>query len=202
MAVDTIEKKRSPLGPRFEEALAFAVRLHAGQRRKGTEIPYAAHLLSVSALVIEDGGGEDEAIAALLHDAVEDQGGRATLEKIRERFGEKVATIVHACSDADTIPKPPWRERKERHIEKLRSAPPEVLRVAAADKLHNARSILEDLRVNGDAVWSRFRGGRDGTLWYYQTMTRTLHQAGCRTRLMQELDRVVGEIESLAAREI
>lgn len=196
--MDRSDPDRPRLGPRFEEALQYAARLHADQERKGTRIPYISHLLSVTALVIEDGGDEDEAIAALLHDAVEDQGGIPTREEIRRRFGDRVASIVDGCTDCTTHPKPPWRERKERHIEHVRGAPPEVLRVAVADKLHNARCILDDLRRNGDRVWSRFQGGKEGTLWYYRTMTRTLEENGS-GRLVQELDRVVTEIEKLAA---
>jgi len=185
------------LGPRFEEALQWASRLHAGQRRKGTEIPYVSHLLSVAALVLEDGGDEDQAIAALLHDAVEDQGGLETREEVRRRFGERVTMIVDGCTDAVTNPKPPWRERKEKYIDAVRAAPPEVLRVSAADKLHNARSILLDYRRNGEAIWARFKGGREGTLWYYRSMLAALRQAGG-TTMLEELERVVSELEKLA----
>lgn len=150
----------SLLGPRFREALTYASELHECQPRKGTEIPYLAHLLSVAALVLEDGGDEDEAIAALLHDAVEDQGGKPTLDAIRSRFGERVAHIVEACSDTDTWPKPPWRERKERYIEYLEAACPGVLRVSLADKLHNARAIVLDYRQMGDPLWSKFNAPR------------------------------------------
>jgi len=197
--VDPFDPGWRRFGPRFEEALQWATQLHAGQSRKGTRIPYISHLLSVAALVIEDGGDEDEAIAALLHDAVEDQGGLQTREEIRRRFGDRVVGIVDGCTDAFTSPKPPWRERKEKHIENVRCATPEVLRVSVADKLHNARSILDDLRRNGDTIWSRFRGGKDGTLWYYRTMTRALEQGGS-SRLLQELRRVVSELERLAGK--
>jgi GTP pyrophosphokinase len=149
-------------------------------------------------LVLEDGGGEDEAIAALLYDAVEDRGGRDTLEEIRRRFGDHVAHIVEGCTDTDTIPKPPWRERKERYIAHLRSAPPEVLRVSAADKVHNARAILADYRALGEPLWARFNGGRDGTLWYYRTLASVLGQARAGF-LAEELDRVVSELERLAS---
>lgn len=136
------------LSERFEEALAYAVRLHASQNRKGTETPYVAHLLGVVALVLEDGGDEDEAIAALLHDAIEDQGDKVTLEQVRSRFGERVARIVQGCTDADTIPKPPWKKRKESYVEHVRHAPPDVRRVSLADKLNNAQAILRDYRLN------------------------------------------------------
>ena len=187
----------SPLGPRFQEALQFATTLHANQLRKGRQVPYVAHLLSVAALVLEDGGDEDQAIAGLLHDAVEDQGGQPTLSEIRRRFGDKVAFIVEGCTDADTIPKPPWRERKERYIAHVRSAPPEVLRVSAADKLHNARAVLADFRDSGPSVWGRFNGARDGTLWYYRSLTDLFREAGVGP-LAEELHRVVSELERLA----
>jgi len=185
------------LGARFEQALQYAARLHARQRRKGTPVPYVAHLMSVAALVLEDGGGEDEAIAALLHDAVEDQGGKARSDDIRKQFGERVASIVDACTDSVEHKKVPWRERKEKHIASLQRATPEVLRVSAADKLHNARAILKDLRTEGDATWSRFKGGREGTLWYYRQMSGLLSS---RTDgpLTRELTRVVKEIERVA----
>src|SRR5919202_957739 len=148
---------------RFEEALTFAARLHSAQVRKGTTVPYVSHLLAVAAVALEHGADEDEAIAALLHDAVEDQGGAATREEIRRRFGDRVAEIVDGCTDAETTPKPPWRERKERYVSHIASAPPSVRLVSAADKLHNARSILADLRTCGEGVWDRFRGGKEGT---------------------------------------
>src|SRR4029078_1161990 len=135
------------LSPDFDEALAYAARLHAGQTRKGTEAPYIAHLLAVTALALEHGASEDEAIAALLHDAVEDQGGRPTLERIRRRFGDEVAAIVEGCNDTDENHKPPWRARKERDITHLRQAPSAVRLVAAADKLHNAHSVLAEYKV-------------------------------------------------------
>jgi (p)ppGpp synthase/HD superfamily hydrolase len=182
---------------RFDEGLVYATRLHAGQLRKGTPIPYIAHLLSVTGLVLEDGGGEVEAIAALLHDAVEDQGGAATREEIRRRFGERVVAIVDGCTDADTIPKPPWRARKEAYVAHVRHAPPDVRRVSLADKLHNARAIRADLRQHGDALWARFNGGREGTLWYYRALAEAFREAGS-GRMAEELDRVVSEIEQLA----
>ncbi len=138
---------------RFEDALAYAARLHAGQRRKGTDIPYVSHLLAVASLAIENGADEDEAIAALLHDAVEDQGGRRRLHAIRRRYGARVAELVAGCTDADVTPKPPWRQRKVRYLEHLRTASPSVRLVSACDKLHNARAILADYRRLGDALW-------------------------------------------------
>jgi (p)ppGpp synthase/HD superfamily hydrolase len=150
---------------RFEAALTYAAHLHRDQTRKGTDIPYVGHLLGVASLVIEDGGSEDEAIAGLLHDAVEDQGGAPRLEDIRTRFGEGVAAIVAGCTDAHTIPKLPWRQRKEAYLAHLREATADVLRVSAADNLYNARAILEDYRALGEALWPRFSEGRDEILW-------------------------------------
>ena len=146
-----------PLTRRFDEALVYATHLHEGTFRKETSIPYVSHLLAVCARVLEDGGSEDEAIAALLHDAVEDAGGRERLGAIRARFGERVAAIVAGCSDTDQSPKPPWRERKERYIGHLKTeADASTLRVSLADKLHNARAILRDHRAMGEAIWGRF----------------------------------------------
>lgn len=185
------------LTSRFEEALVYASRLHARQTRKASGTPYVAHLLGVAALVIEDGGDEDEAIAALLHDAIEDQGGDTARQEIRRRFGENVTSIVDGCTDAETIPKPPWRDRKERFIESLGHASPEVLRVAAADKLYNARSVLSAFRKDGETLWGQFNGGRDGTLWYYRAVTEALREnAG--GQLVEDLDRAVTELEVLA----
>jgi (p)ppGpp synthase/HD superfamily hydrolase len=187
------------LSTRFEEALVFAAQLHREQTRKGTTIPYIAHLLGVASIVLEYGGDEDEAIAALLHDAIEDQGGASTREEIRRRFGETVVAIVNGCTDAEVIPKPPWRARKEDYIAHMAHASPSVRLVSAADKLHNARAILADYRVLGEALWPRFNGGKAGTLWYYRSLVSAFRARGM-TSLVEELDRVVSEIEHLAAR--
>jgi (p)ppGpp synthase/HD superfamily hydrolase len=181
---------------RFEEALVYATRLHAGQLRKGSGVPYVAHLLGVASLALEHGADEDEAVAALLHDAVEDQGGAPRLEEIRARFGERVARIVAGCTDADVIPKPPWRERKERYIAHLAEADASVRLVSAADKLHNARAILSDYRTHGETLWQRFKGGRDGTLWYYRSVVEAFRAFGS-TPLTDELARIVDELERL-----
>jgi (p)ppGpp synthase/HD superfamily hydrolase len=178
---------------RFEQALVYATRLHAKQIRKGGNVPYISHLLSVAALVLENGGDEDEAIAALLHDAVEDQGGTATREVILNMFGTRVIEIVDGCTDADTIPKPPWEERKQQYIEKLRHASTSVRRVALADKLHNARSILSDLYKEGEATWEKFKGGKDGTLWYYHTLLEVFLETDADSWLVQELNCIVSE---------
>jgi (p)ppGpp synthase/HD superfamily hydrolase len=152
------------LSPRFEEALIYVTRLHSDQMRKGTETPYVAHLLSVAGIVIDHGGQEDEAIAALLHDAIEDQGGAEIREEIRKRFGDTVVDIVNGCTDAEVEPKPEWRRRKEAYVSHLVDASASVWLVSAADKLDNARAILRDYRVMGEALWSRFNGGQTGYL--------------------------------------
>lgn len=158
------------LTDRFGEALVLAHDLHRAQQRKGTEIPYVSHLLSVSALVLEHGGDEDQAIAALLHDAAEDQGGAGTLAVIRERFGDGVADIVSDCTDSWEEPKPDWRARKEAYIADLAMKPTRSLLVSLADKTHNAEAILHDHRELGDSLWSRFTGGAVGTRWYYRNL--------------------------------
>jgi Domain of unknown function (DUF6946)/HD domain len=185
------------VGPRFDRAVIEARRLHAKQCRKGTEIPYLAHLLAVAALVLEDGGNEDQAIAALLHDAVEDQGGQPTLKRIQQLFGREVARIVDACSDTDVVPKPPWRERKEAYIAHLAEADEETLRVSCADKLHNARAILFDLRTVGDRLWERFNAGRDEVIWYYDALA-TAFETNLKTPMAHELRRTVDEIRAVA----
>jgi (p)ppGpp synthase/HD superfamily hydrolase len=184
------------LTQRFEKALVYATRLHAQQVRKANGVPYISHLLSVTALVLEDGGDEDEAIAALLHDAVEDQGGAATRAEILKLFGERVVAIVDGCTECDTLPKPPWRERKERYLEQLRQGSPSVRRVALADKLHNARSVLKDYRQQGDAMWSAFTKGKEGTLWFYRSVL-SLYRETHSSAMVEELARVIGELEQL-----
>jgi (p)ppGpp synthase/HD superfamily hydrolase len=190
------------LTDRFDRALAFASALHRDQTRKGTRVPYFSHLLAVAAIAIEHGAKEDEAIAALLHDAIEDQGeaygGAAKLRGvIGERFGEAVLAIVEGCTDSDVIPKPPWKERKQRFVDSLEVAPDSVLLVTGADKLHNARSIVSELFVDGEAVWSRFTGGKDDTLGYYRAVCEVLlrRRPG---RLSDELARAVLEMSALA----
>jgi (p)ppGpp synthase/HD superfamily hydrolase len=184
---------------RFDQALSYASLLHRGQRRKGAEIPYVAHLLAVTSLVLEHGGDEDEAIAALLHDSIEDIGGEGLRREIRELFGERVLGIVEGCTDTDRQPKPPWRERKEAFLERLPGAAASVRLVVAADKLHNVRSMLMDHTRIGDRLWQRFRGGRDGTLWYYRAVADALRQVE-QTPLVEELHRAVTELELAASR--
>ena len=158
------------LTERFDHALAYASRIHREQKRKGTDIPYVSHLLAVASLALEHGADEDQAIAALLHDAAEDQGGDARLADIRVRFGERVASIVADCTDSWAEPKPDWRPRKEAYLAALPNKAPDSLLVSLADKTHNARAIVADLRVHGDALWSRFTGGREGSIWYYESL--------------------------------
>ena len=183
------------LTQRFIEALAYATEVHAGQSRKGTSVPYVSHVLAVCSLVLEDRGGEDEAIAALLHDAVEDGGGQPRLEDIRRRFGDRVAEIVWTCSDTDETLKPPWKERKTRYIAHVRAAGPDARRVSCADKLHNARSILRDYRALGERLWDRFSASAEDNLWYYRELVEAFRQPD-RTPLVEELERVVGELEA------
>jgi GTP pyrophosphokinase len=174
--------------------------LHAAQVRKGSGAPYVAHLLAVAAIALEYGADEDEAIAALLHDAIEDQGGAPTRAEIYRRFGPRVAAIVDDCTDSDATPKPPWRERKEKHLARLSAAGASAHLVSAADKLHNARSILQDYRVLGERLWERFSGGKSGTLWYYRQVAAVL----CRARpgpLADELARTIDELERLAGQD-
>jgi GTP pyrophosphokinase len=184
------------LGARFLRAFEFAAKKHSSQLRKASTIPYIAHLLGVASLVLEAGGDEDLAIAALLHDVVEDCGGAPMLKEVHRRFGPRVAKVVDGCTDADTHPKPPWRERKEKYIRHLRTADADTRLVSAADKLNNIRSILSDYRAVGESVWSRFNGGRDGTLWYYRTLRDEFlrHKPD---RVTCDFDLAVKELESL-----
>lgn len=185
----------STLSRNFDDAFHFAAEVHRQQTRKGTEIPYLTHLMAVSALVGEHGGDEDQMIAGLLHDTMEDQG--ITRQQIEQRFDRRVADIVEACTDSTEQPKPPWRERKARYIEHLRTATPDIKLVSAADKLHNARSILSDLRVHGPALWSRFTvGSAEGVLWYFRGLLEAFRQ-GWSHPLVDELERTIGQIEQL-----
>jgi (p)ppGpp synthase/HD superfamily hydrolase len=186
------------LSERFTTALTYATQLHANQVRKGSGVPYISHLLGVASIALEYGANEDEAIAALLHDAIEDQGGAATREEIRDRFGDNVTAIVDACTDADTTPKPPWRQRKEAYIAHIPTASPSALLVSAADKLYNAQAILRDYRVLGESLWQRFNGGREGTLWYYRELVEAFQQRES-TPIVTELARVVSEFTTLAS---
>jgi GTP pyrophosphokinase len=190
------------LGPRFASALTHAATLHATQLRKGTGTPYVSHLLAVASLAIEYGANEDEAIAALLHDAIEDQGGSETRRRIAALYGEVVAAIVDGCSDTDVTPKPPWRERKERYIAHVGDTSPSVRLVSMCDKLHNARSLIMDLRANRNDLWSRFSAGRDETCWYYRTLVKAYGNAlskdpPSKLRLKELLDELADTVETL-----
>jgi (p)ppGpp synthase/HD superfamily hydrolase len=192
------------LSAKFAEAVAYAVDAHGDQVRKGTEIPYAAHLLAVSALVLEAGGTEVQAIAALLHDAPEDCGGQPRLDDIRRYFGDGVADIVAACSDSlaeDSTDKAPWPERKRAYLDHLSTVAPEALLVSLADKFHNATSIARDLHVIGETVFDRFKAPAADTRWYYRALVAAfggrrsaLTPGGC--ALLDEFERAVDEISS------
>jgi (p)ppGpp synthase/HD superfamily hydrolase len=184
------------LGARLQRAFDFAAHQHAGQTRKTTTIPYIAHLMGVASLVLEAGGDEDLAIAALLHDVVEDCGGAPMLNQVRRRFGARVAKIVDGCTDAYVIPKPPWHDRKVSYINRLKKENADTRLVSAADKLNNVRSILSDYRVIGESVWSRFNGGREGTLWYYRTLRDEFLRSKL-NRITRDFDLAVRELESL-----
>ncbi len=190
------------LTSRFTDAFAFAFEVHRGQTKKCTTVPYMSHLLEVAGLVLSFGGNEDEAIAALLHDTVEDHPNVASFEIIGQRFGPHVAAIVAGCSDATVIPKPPWRPRKEKYIAHLRGADESELMVAAADKLANARTVIKDYREVGEKVWERFNAGKLDQLWYYRTVTQALADAagaGRARALVEELRRTVEQLEELCA---
>ncbi|MBV8049808.1 MAG: HD domain-containing protein [Acidobacteriaceae bacterium] len=188
----------APLTDRFDSAFLLTSSLHREQLRKGTDIPYLAHLMAVAAIVLEAGGDEDLAIAALLHDAVEDQGGQPTLETIRQKFGDRVAGVVSECSDTDIEPKPPWRARKEAYIEHLATGSADAVLVSLADKLHNARTILADFRAVGDQVWKRFRASKAEVLWYYRELGKVFQERTA-SPLTAELTRVIGELDAAAA---
>lgn len=185
------------LSSRFSEAVTFAAELHADQTRKGSGAPYLAHLLAVASLALEYGADEDEAIAALLHDAVEDCGGVPTREAIRQRFGDRVAAIVDGCTESDRTPKPPWRERKLAYLARLPEASASVRLVSAADKIHNARSLVQDYAIVGESLWERFNGGKKGTLWYYRSLVEAFCQAE-QTAIVEALARAVAELEQIA----
>lgn len=192
---------------RFEQALTFAYRLHATQVRKGSRVPYVSHLMAVAGLVLEHGGTQDEAIAGLLHDAVEDQGGDPVRHEIEKMFGASVLDIVNGCTDADVKPKPPWKARKERYVAHVREAPHSVRLVSASDKLHNARTMLADLRIDGARLWDRFSASRDETLWYYHALVDAFrvecdepdaHRRQRFAHLVDELEKVVRELDALS----
>lgn len=182
------------LSTRFDEAFAYTHEVHRAQMRKGNDSPYIGHLLGVTSIVLDDGGSEDEAIAALLHDAAEDHGGRVRLDEIRSRFGDAVARIVEDCTDSWDTPKRPWLDRKRDYVEHAHNLSPSSLRVAAADKVHNAYAILRDLRNSGEKVWERFNAPADDVIAYYESLVRAFRQSGG-GKLVDELDRIVRGIQ-------
>ena len=184
------------LSEKFQKALIYTTRAHSNQMRKKTGIPFIAHILGVTAIAMEYGADETEAIGALLHDTVEDCGGAERLRDIRQKFGDDVARIVDGCTDSYETPKPPWLERKRAYIEHLKEADSSTRLVSASDKLHNTRAILAELRRTGPGVFDRFSGKTDGTLWYYRTLVIAFRQHGDHTDLTDELDRVVTQIEN------
>ena len=189
---------------RVAEAFAYAAELHQDQTRKGSGIPYVSHLLAVAGLVLENGGDEDQVIAALLHDGPEDQGGQDTLDEIRQRFGDRAAKIVEECSDTLVTPKPPWLTRKRQYLHHLETASTETLLVSIADKVHNLGSITRDYRTHGDALWSRFTKGCRGTTWYYQRLLQVYERrdlpqlASLRDELRRLLNDLMGMIRDNA----
>jgi (p)ppGpp synthase/HD superfamily hydrolase len=189
------------LGQRFEQAFSWAARAHAGQLRKGTNIPYIAHLMGVASLVLDAGGDEDLAIAGLLHDIAEDCGGTPMLDEVRARFGNRVANVVDRCTDTFENPKPEWEKRKREYLDHLRSADYDTRLVSTADKLHNARAILADYLRDGIRVFDRFAGKREGTLWYYRAVAAELGRAE-RNPLTGLLERTVRELDALVESEV
>jgi (p)ppGpp synthase/HD superfamily hydrolase len=187
------------VGRKFDRALQFAVEVHRYDPRKGTEVPYVAHVLGVCSLVLEEGGSEIQAIAALLHDTAEDHGGQKTLDKIQADFGPDVMKIVKACSDTLATRKPKWRPRKERYLKRLAREPESVLLVSLADKLYNARAITRDYRICGERLWKRFKTGRDDQLWYYRRLRDTFAQRLPSCRMTGELAAAIGQLEELIA---
>lgn len=186
------------LSKRFMDAFAYAERVHSDQLRKGTSVPYLSHLMAVCSIALDHGADEDEAVASLLHDAVEDQGGDDRRAEIRALFGERVLEIVDQCSEKTIIPKPPWRERKEAYISHLRTAAHSAMLVSASDKIHNLRNITADYTEIGEAVWDRFNAGKDETLWYYKSLKEVFSsREDLPLALRVELTRLVEALEGL-----
>jgi (p)ppGpp synthase/HD superfamily hydrolase len=181
------------LTDRFTQALTYATHLHTHQLRKGSTIPYISHLLSVTALVLEDGGDEDSAIAALLHDAIEDQGGPTTRIQIHQQFGDRVTQLVDACTESDHQPKPSWKQRKLQYLQQLQTVPDDAIRIVLADKLHNARSILRDLHTHPDQTWQKFNAPPADILWFYQSCL-TILQNRSQSPMVHELQQVISQL--------
>ena len=195
-----ISLKPPKLGPRLQRAFRYAAAKHAGQTRKQTAVPYLSHLMAVASLVLEAGGDEDMSIAALLHDVVEDCGGMPRLREVRKQFGPRVAKIVEGCTDAYVVPKPEWLERKKNYLREVKHADAETRLVSAADKLHNVRTILADYRQHGEAIWTRFSGKKEGTLWYYRALSDEYRRRNP-NRITDELEIAVAELERVVGRE-
>jgi (p)ppGpp synthase/HD superfamily hydrolase len=187
------------LGPRLQRAFRYAAEKHAGQTRKQTAVPYLSHLMAAASLVLEAGGDEDMAIAALLHDVVEDCGGIPRLREIRKQFGPRVAKIVEGCTDSFGEPKAEWVERKKDYLREVAHADTETRLVSASDKLHNVRTILADYRRDGEAIWARFSGKKEGTLWYYRALSDEYQRRGT-NRITRELELAVAELEALVGK--
>lgn len=186
------------LTDRFKQALLLMFELHSKQKRKGTTIPYVSHLLAVTTTVLENGSSEDEAIAALLHDAAEDAGGTETLTLIKERFGDRVSEIIEHCSDTLEADKPPWQPRKEAYLTSLATVnDSSILIVSIADKLHNAKSILKDYKAVGTKLWSRFSATEQQIIWYYQSLLSIYQSKSqlCPGQLIEELQQTINELE-------
>jgi (p)ppGpp synthase/HD superfamily hydrolase len=197
----SLKSLRPPsLGSRLQRAFAYAAEKHAGQTRKQTAVPYLSHLMAVAALVLEAGGDEDMAIAALLHDVVEDCGGMPRLREVRKQFGPRVAKIVEGCTDSYVEPKPEWWERKKKYLREVKRADADTRLVSASDKLHNVRTILADYREQGESIWKRFIGKKDGTLWYYRALSDE-YQKRNPNRITRELEITVAELERLVREE-
>jgi (p)ppGpp synthase/HD superfamily hydrolase len=194
-----ISLKPPRLGIPLQRAFRYAAEKHTGQTRKQTAVPYLSHLMAVSSLVLEAGGDEDMAIAALLHDVVEDCGGMPRLREVRKQFGTRVAKIVEGCTDSFGDPKPEWMERKKGYLREVKDADAETRLVSAADKLHNVRTILADYRQDGESIWKRFSGKKEGTLWYYRALSDE-YQRRNPNRITRELEIAVGELERAVGR--
>jgi (p)ppGpp synthase/HD superfamily hydrolase len=191
--------KPPELGPRLQEAFRYAAEKHAGQTRKQTAVPYLSHLMAVTSLVLEAGGDEDMAIAALLHDVVEDCGGMPRLREIRKLFGARVAKIVERCTDSFGDQKLEWMLRKKAYLREVKRADRQSRLVSASDKLHNVRTILADYRQVGEAIWTRFSGKREGTLWYYRVLSDEFQRRGA-NRISRELALAVAELERITGK--
>ncbi len=190
---------RPHLGSRLQRAFRYAAEKHAGQTRKQSAVPYLSHLMAVASLVLEAGGDEDMAIAALLHDVVEDCGGLPRLREVRKMFGERVANVVEGCTDSFGEPKPDWIDRKKAYLREVKHADAETRLVSASDKLHNVRTILTDYRQDGEAIWTRFNGNKEGTLWYYRALNNEYRRRHP-NRSTRELEIAVTELESAVAK--